>query len=49
MSEAPKTNRVNSILSRDTDHAARPGFRNAPNQRSKAQKKEQAKKKKSKK
>ena len=28
----------NTLLTRPTDHAARPGFRSAPNQKSKAQK-----------
>ncbi|MFZ5482261.1 MAG: hypothetical protein ACOZNI_36205 [Myxococcota bacterium] len=42
--EAPKKNIApTGILTRDTDHAARPGFRSPPNQKSKAQK---AKKKK---
>ena len=31
-----------NILTRPTDHAARPGFRSPPNQKSKAQKKNKA-------
>ena len=34
--------RPQNILTRPTDHAARPGFRSPPNQKSKAQKKDKA-------
>ena len=38
--EAPSEHgRPPNILTRPTDHAARPGFRSPPNQKSKAQKK----------
>jgi hypothetical protein len=39
---APAHGRPPNILTRPTDHAARPGFRSPPNQKSKAQQKKKA-------
>ena len=39
---APAQGRPPNILTRPTDHAARPGFRSPPNQKSKAQQKKKA-------
>ncbi len=40
--QVPEQGRPPNILTRPTDHAARPGFRSPPNQKSKAQKKGKA-------
>jgi hypothetical protein len=45
--QVPEQGRPPNILTRPTDHAARPGFRSAPNQKSKAQKKKAGGKKRS--